>query len=176
MDYITRRIGDRRQFAVEFEVDLKQSTERDVWGCLWLWVDGRCVGDSREVEIVNFGLGGLLNAGPALSEQPSFLLSMPASEGLDLVMWAIYGEDDAQREEIVNDRRSLEAFEVMPGMVGPFGHGWEAILIDDGPSERFVFRERGQSTQEVRWERGTFRRVIAEAREVFQNIDWGGRS
>ena len=172
MNYITRRIGDRRQLAVEFEVDLDQPPARDVWGCLWLWAGGRCVGNSHELEIVGYGLSGLQQAGLGIREQPSFLSSMPPSEALDLVMWAIYGEDDAQREEMVKDRRSLESFEVLPGSMGPYGDDWEAILIGDGSSERFVFRHAPGPTHEVRWGQGTFNRVIAEAREVFRSFDW----
>jgi len=172
MNYITRRIGNRRQFAVEFEVDADAPPARDVWGCLWLWAGGTCIGNSHEVEIVDFGLSGLQKAGRAIREQPSFLSSMPASEALDLVMWAIYGDDDPGREEMIKDRRSLDPFEVMPGVMGPYGDGWEAILIGDGSSERLVYRHALQSTQEVRWPQGTFSRTVTEAREVFRRFDW----
>jgi RHS repeat-associated protein len=170
MRYHNRRIGDRRVFAVEFEFDPKQTTTKDIWGCLWLWAGGRCIGNCQEIEMVDFGLSALVEASASDHSSLAKLSSSPAKDAIDLIMWAVYGDDDAEKEKTLGgDRRSFERFEILPGVTGPFFDNWQAILIDCGSDERFIFRRSQEAPYEFRWPSGTFSKVVGEARDAFRD-------
>jgi hypothetical protein len=46
------------------------------------------------------------------------------------------------------DRSDLARYEVLPRLTGPFFDGWDAVLIEAGEEERFIFRQEGA---EARW-------------------------
>ncbi len=171
--YIGKRVGDRRIFAVEFEFELRQGISlEDIWGCVWLWAGGHCIGQTWEMEIVQFGLKALRETADDKAPRISHLLSsMPASEALDLVMWARYGDDNANFERLAGSRESLEQFEVLPRRTGPFFDGWQAILIEEGATEKFVFRKSGRETFELTWANGLFKRTVQDAFEAFAKLE-----
>src|ERR1700694_3127061 len=120
------------------------------WGNLWLWVESRCIGDIQEKETVSVGLGSLVTAAHRTGLRASRLLSsMPAKEALELVMWAVYGEDDSKLEELVGSRTTLYPFEVLPAS-DPFFDDWQAILVEEEDTERFIYRKMNQGVSEVK--------------------------
>lgn len=172
MSYVGRRVGNRRVFAVEFEFEPQRGISLDdAWGCVWLWAGGRCIGRTWELEIVQFGLKSLREAADDKAQRISRLLSsMAAAEALDLVMWARYGDDDPKLESLVGSRENLEQFEILPRRTGPFFDGWQAILIEEGNAERFVFRRSGQELFEITWANGLFRSTVHDACEAFARL------
>ena len=163
MNLLHRTIGSPGLFGIEFEVKCDLSVPANTWwGTFWLWADGKCVGDRNEMEMVSLGLGILLNAvRKADSRKSNLLSSLPAAEALNLVMSAVYGDDDPRRQEL-GSPSDLGVFEVLPGG-GPFFDDWQAILLEEGGKERFIWRKDGEQTFEVRWELGTFRNVVLQA-------------
>src|SRR5262249_29023443 len=88
------RVGDRWSLAVEFEGIGDPPKLWNEWGgSLWLWVNGLVVGRPAEIEMVMTGLDSLVESAQATETRTNvLLLSLPANESLDLVMWAQYGE------------------------------------------------------------------------------------
>src|SRR5947209_18777421 len=98
MKFLSHRTGWRRVFAIEFEVEPDRTRPaNEWWGSLWLWVEGRCVGETHEIEMVSVGLGALIHAAKATrarARASPLFASLPAEQALDQVMRAIYGEAD----------------------------------------------------------------------------------
>ncbi len=173
MNYLNRRTGDRRIFAVEFEIELDQVRSPNEWyGCLWLWVDGRCVGESQEVEMVSIALEHLVAAAQETGSRSNRKLSsLPADEALNLVIWAAYGDDSLKLEQqLAESRQSLAKFDILPTSAGPFFDSWEATLIELGDEERFIYRRDGEAVREAKWRLGTFKDVVLQAQADFTKI------
>ena len=171
------RIGERQTFAVEFEGIEFNGLPRawnEWWGYLWLWAEGRVVGRPAEFEMVMGGIDSLValvqEREPAIS---NLLFSRPASEVLDLVHWARYGEDDPPERLVGNSLLSFPRKGFPWPLDGPFFDGLEATLVWGDLEERFVFRQEGNQTGEARWPAGTFKSVVLQARERFQKLASG---
>lgn len=170
---MSETIGNRSTFALEFQ--LGEEIPRlwnEWWGFLWLWVEGRRVGNPDAMEMIATGLDSLRE--PLVVDRVSAsaaLAGLGAAQALSLVMQARYGDvdgDQAQDQKIDEDLLSL--VEVLPLRSGPFFDGWEAILLDEGPFERIIYRfEEGQIEQAL-WPRGTFGVVIGSATRRFKSI------
>jgi hypothetical protein len=136
---------------------------------VWLWVGGRCVGETHEVEIVEFGLNALQEAVDDPDPRTgSILASMSAEEALNLVMWARYGDDDPALEAVAGSRQALEPYEILPRRTGVFFDHWQAVLLEQGETETMIFRRTGQPVSVVKWSKGTFASTVCEARRAFR--------
>ncbi len=167
------RIGDRWTFAIEFEgVGEQPKLWNEWWGSLWLWVDGQVVGDPSEIEMVMTGFDSLLESAQNIptGQSGSLQPSVPAVEALDLVMWARYRDDEQAPGEFVGDPSDLARYEVLPRLTGPFFDGWDAVLIEAGQKERFIFRQEGAEAREVLWPAGTFRTIVQQAIDEFKRL------
>jgi hypothetical protein len=167
------RTGDRWTFAVEFEaIGDPPKSWNEWWGCLWLWVDGQVVGRPSEIEMVMTGFDSLMESAQETRGELSSSLqpSGPARYALDLVMWARYGNEDRAPGGFVGDSSDLARYEVLPRLTGSFFDGWEAVLIETGHDERFIFRAEGAEAREVVWPAGTFRNVIQRAIDEFKRL------
>ena len=119
--------------------------------------------ESQEFEMVSVGLGTLVNGARKTGSRVSALLSsMTNAEALDLVVWAVYGDDDPKRDRLVGSREGLYPFEILRGGDPLFKH-WQAILIEEDACERFIYRRIGQSVFEARWNLGTFKKTVLQA-------------
>lgn len=165
------RVGDRWSLAVEFEgIGDPPKLWNEWWGSLWLWVNGLVVGRPAEIEMVMTGLDSLVESAQATETRTNvLLLSLPANESLDLVMWAQYGEGRPPKH-FTGEPSLLVPYEVLPRLTGPFFDGWEAILIPDGLQERFIFRQKGDQVSEVKWAIGTFKGIILQSRDEFKRL------
>jgi hypothetical protein len=171
-----KRVGNRLTFAAEFEayklpVDVTRLWN-EWWGCLWLWADGRLVGNPTEFELVMTGLDSLEGAAAEERTAASRILSAcTPREALRAVMWAKYGEDcDPAVSVGAVDKEMLQSLEVLPERTGSFFDGWEAILLDDAAEEHFIYRKNETAVAEAVWPTGTFRRVIVETRAEFEKL------
>ena len=167
------RIGDRWTFAIEFEgIGDPPKSWKEWWGCLWLWADGQVIGCPSEIEMMMTGFDSLVESaqqtptGLSSSLQPS----VPAVEALDLVMWARYGNDDRAPGGFAGDPSDLARHEVLPRLTGPFFDGWEAVLVEAGQEERFIFRQEGAEAREVLWPAVTFRSAVQQAIDEFKRL------
>lgn len=155
MDLLRRNVGSCDRFSVEFSVrpDLNAPTN-EWWGTVCLWVDGRCVGNPNEIEMVSIGMGALAHAAQQTGSRVNlFLSSHTATEALECVVQAIYGEKEV--ESLGN--KEATRFEVLSAAAGPSFDNWEAILLEEGQTERFIYRRGDQPVREARWKIGTFR-------------------
>ena len=167
------RIGDRWTFAIEFEgVGDAPRLWNEWWGSLWLWANGQVVGRPGEIEMVMTGFDSLAESAQQTGAGFSGALqpSIHASEVLELVMWASHGDDDRAPGGFVGDPSDLARCEVLPRLTGPFFDGWEAVLIEAGQEERFIFRQEGAEAGEVLWPAGTFRCVVQQAINEFKRL------
>jgi hypothetical protein len=172
----SRRIGNRLTFAVEFEVHDSPAPRlwNEWWGYLWLWVEGNVVGNPFELEMIMIALEPLSGiAYPMESETAKVLSTHTSEEVLEMVRWAVYGEDDPAMEKLVLHREKFLSFEIFGGSTGPFFDGWEAVLLKEGATERFIYRQRGRGVIEAVWPLGTFHDILSEARNEFERL---GRS
>ena len=171
MSLISQRVGSRQLFAIEFEMKPDHALPPNEWlGSIWLWVDGRCVGESHEIEMVSIGLGALSHAAKAKRSRISSLFaSLPPEQALDAVMLAIYGDDDQKAKGAVSPD-DLDGLDILPSSAGPFFDHWQAILIEDGPEERFIYRRTGGQIFEARWKINTFRDTVLEAEVQFRKV------
>jgi len=170
MKLLNLRIGCRQRFAIEFEVEPDRTRPANEWrGSIWLWVDGRCVGETYETEMVSIGLDALVRAAKGTrSKASSVFASLPAAQALDEVMQAIYGEDDEQDKRLVS-QEDFAVLDILPSSAGPSFDHWEAILVEDGAEERFIYRRIGSPVFEARWKSNTFRNTVLEAEVQFSN-------
>jgi hypothetical protein len=162
MSSLERKIGSRAIFAIEFSVEpILGKPVNEWWGKIQLWVGGRCVGNPEEVEMVSIGLGTLDAIGKQTGSRGNPLLgSLPVDTAIDNVMQAIYGETGAETEQFSSE--DLSKFEVFPVSI-PFFDNWEAILLEEGDEERFLYRREGEPGQVVTWDIGTFREITSRA-------------
>ena len=169
-----QRVGDRWTFALEFEITIEPRTRawNEWWGSLWLWADGHLVGRPSEVEMIQTGLGSLHGTASENWGVASFTLSaLSPSEALDAVMWARYGEEKLRPVRInFQEMDTLLCLEVLPRSTGPFFDGWEAIILEEGTRERFIYRQEGMEVAEATWPKGTFRSVVGEAQNDFERV------
>ena len=170
MSLLSQRVGSRHLFAVEFEVKPDRALSPNEWlGSIWLWVEGRCVGEAHEIEMVSIGLDALVHAAKATRSTISSLFdSLPAEQALDRAMLVIYGEDDEQDKGPVSP--DLANLDILPTSAGPFFDNWEAILVEAGAEERFIYRRLGNQVFEARWKINTFRDTVLEAERKFLQI------
>jgi hypothetical protein len=168
-----KRIGNRWTFALEFEIlGDPPATWNEWWGSLWLWVEGRLVGRPHETEMVLTGLDSLVEVARENRTPASSILSACSSkEALEAVMWARYGGDGPPPVRLpMTNEESLFSVEVLPRRAGPFFDGWEAILVEEGATQRFVYRQEGAEVAEAVWPQGTFSRVVGDARTEFERL------
>lgn len=176
MSQIHRLIGSQESFGIEFDVKCDPAVPSNTWwGRLWLWADGVLVGNMNDIEMVSCGLGVLLNALHKTASRKSDLLSsLPAREALELVMCSVYGNNDAYVRRLAGSM-DLRSFEVLPGG-GPFFDEWQAILLEESETERFIFRKEGEPTFKCSWRMGTFRNIVLQAETELRNMEPPPRS
>ena len=163
MGLIVRSIGSRLTFAVEFSVEPRLTNSAvEWWGCMCLWVAGDCVGNPAELELVSIGMASLVRSARQVSRTSSLLSNLPTDRALDAVKWAVYGEDNPELERLVGSA-DLGKFEVLGTSAGPSFDNWEAILIEEGEDERFLYRRSGEPAKEASWKSGTFREIVLQA-------------
>jgi hypothetical protein len=167
-----RRIGDRWTFALKFEIHGDPpATWNEWWGSLWIWVEGHLVGKPHETEMVLTGLDSLQESAREDRVPASSILSGRSSkDALDAVMWARYGGDDPSPVNSSTKEESLFSLEILPRRTGPFFDGWEAILLEQGATQRFVYRQEGADVREAVWPQGTFCHVVGDARAEFERL------
>jgi len=121
--------------------------------------------------MVMTGLESLYEAAGETGTRDKCLLPTSNSrEALEMVLWARYGDSNPVMERTVRNEKALFAFEILPRRTGPFFEDWEAILLEEGVNERFIYRQKGADVVEAAWPLGTFRRVITEARSDFEKL------
>ena len=170
---MAERVGDRSVFAIGFEFSgFKARTWNEHWGRLWLSVGGATVGNLDEIEMIQTGLDSLRETACEEWEPASEALQgLSAEDSLNAVMNRRYGEEEllGAFSLSVSDE-CLASVEVLPRRTGPFFDGWEAILLNCGVSERFIWRCEGKETSEVLWPTGTFARVVGETCAAFEGL------
>lgn len=166
------RVGDRWSLAIEFEgIGEPPKTWNQWWGSLWLWVNGRVVGRPSELEIVMTGLDSLAESATGSGSRRNRLLSsLPANKAIDLVMWSRYGDDVRPDCLAGEDPLLLAQHEILPRLTGPFFDGWEAILLTESCSERFLVRRTGSQASEAVWPEGTFKGLVLQSRDCFERL------
>ena len=92
---VRRQIGSQQLFCVEFEVHPNSDPNRPVnewWGSLWLWVEGRCLGESQEIQkrsrLGLYVVNGARENG--IGTSALFASYDQWQSTLDLVVWAVY--------------------------------------------------------------------------------------
>jgi hypothetical protein len=173
--------GDRWLFGIECEVqasDLDPWGEREPFGSFWFWIGGHSALNPSAAEQLNCGFGPLERVSSTTGNRKAS--DIPGStnfDKLDFVIWVTFGEDeeyDAQRWGNANieelRRLDLSRFEAIPRGGSPFHSGWEGILIENGETETFIWREWRHGiggVHELSLPLGTFAGVADAARKWF---------
>ena len=176
--------GDRWLFGIECEVqncDVDPWGSREPFGSFWFWIGGQVLGNPDIAE-------GLFHAFRPLEPVKSSSGNRKASDvpgdsyldKLDFIIWLRFGEDqdfDAGRwgnRDIAELRQlDLTRFEVIPRGASPFQDGWEAVLLEDGEQETFIWRQWSGGvghTHELSLPLGEFSPVLASAGDWFRSF------
>jgi hypothetical protein len=168
---LTCTIGNRQRFAVEFEIPNEvPKVWNETWGSLWLWVEGHLVG-RHESEMISIGLDSLQEtANENLEPASRILATYDAKRALQAVMWSRYGGTETPATIGVIANEQLSAAEVLPRTTGPFFDGWQAVLLDEGVEERFIYRQGEGQIYESKWPSGTLKAVIDLAKREFERL------
>ena len=101
-DIVNLQFGNPDKISVECSVKPDAEQAANLWlGLVWLCVDGNIVGnvDDRFQEQVGIALGTLAGAARDTGKRNHPLLQgIPPREALDLVMWAVYGDEKLHPE------------------------------------------------------------------------------
>jgi hypothetical protein len=173
VELVNKRVGDRRIFAVEFEVQPDRVRPiNEWWGSLWLWAEAKCIGNTEKTEMISIGMDQLVSvARQTGSRMNSFLSSLTPTQALDSIKWAVYGDGDSKLEKLVSSPESLHRFDVLPTSAGPFFDNWEATLIEEGGCERFIWRNDARAVCEAKWKLGTFQKTVLQAKAAFEQLE-----
>jgi hypothetical protein len=63
------------------------------------------------------------------------------------------GDHDPPVTACATSDETLFPLEILPRRTGPFFDGWEAILLDVGSEERFIYRDAEADVMEAVWAR-----------------------
>jgi hypothetical protein len=154
------RFGDPDKIIIECTVEPNSAVKRELWlGAVWLTADGQVIGnvEDRFREQIGIALGALLGAAQGTGKRQHRLLRGLSPEGaLDLVMWAVYGDDEVHPELIDADRKALATSEILSSRSGPAFDDWEAIIVESGDRETIIWRREGERAQIRIFPLGTF--------------------
>ncbi len=156
---VSRRIGLRHIFAVEFELAGRPGEPASWWNnrstALWLWVRGEAIGDTSGLEAMWVALLPLERALTQDREAASaIVLSWTPQEVMDGALWAkdwcLYEEHSIKPKPRAPHAKAKalasQSIRVLPSLFILAGNdnltfqGWVAILIETSDKERFVFR------------------------------------
>ena len=136
---ILLQFGDPDKITVEC-AEPNSAVKRELWvGLVWLTADGEVIGniEDRFQEQIGLALGALLGAAQNTGKREHHLLQGLSPEGaLDLVMWAVYADDEVHAELTDADRKVLTKSEILSSRGGPAFDNWEAIIVESGDLEK----------------------------------------
>ena len=155
------RFGDPDKIAVDCTVRPDVVANRELWrGLVWLTVGGQVVGNLEDQfqEQIGIAIAALAGAARHTGKRRQPLLNgLSAQAALDLVMWAVYGNDKSHPELTDADVKLLAMSEILPSATGPAFDNWEAIIIETGDTETIVWRREGEhAPQSCTFPLGTF--------------------
>jgi hypothetical protein len=176
--------GNRWSFGIECEV---QDCDMDPWGTLepfgsiWLWAEGRAIGNTNYSEQLVLGFSTLRTSVRYSGGRPDNRFpGMTNLDKLNAVRWVGWGDDDEFRPELwgglsLDQARTedVEPYWVIPPGHSPLFDGWEAILLEREMAETLVWKyeQRGFSTsQEAELPLGLFSEVCTIACDWFDNL------
>jgi hypothetical protein len=176
--------GDRWRFGIECEVqegDVDPWGSRGPFGSFWFWAGGQIVGNADRAEQLIHAFRSVdLVRNSSGNRRASDVPGASCLDKFDFIIWVRFGEDaefDAGRwgnREIAELRGlDLTRFEIIPRGESPFHDGWEAVLLEDGERETFVWREwRGElgHSHELSLPLGEFSRVLTLAGDWFRRL------
>lgn len=159
------RFGDPKKITVECDVESNSAAKRGLWlGLVWLTADGQVIGnvEDRFKEEIGIALGALLGAAHNTGKRQDHLLqNFSPEEALDLVMWAVYGDDEAHPELADADRKVLATSEILSSC--PAFDDWEGIIVESGDSETIIWRREREQAQSRTFPLGTFWAAMEQA-------------
>ena len=154
------QFGDPDKIVVQCAVEPNTTVGRELWlGRVWLTADGQVIGnvEDRFQEQIGIALGALLGAAQDTGKRQHHLLKgLSAEAALDLVMWAVFGDDAVHPELTGADRRLLARSEIISSKGGPAFDDWEGIIVESGDSETIVWRREQEQAQTRTFPLGTF--------------------
>ena len=154
------QFGDPDKIIVECAVEPNSTVKRELWlGRVWLTANGQVIGnvEDRFQEQIGIALGALLGAAQDTGKRQYHLLQGLSPEGaLDLVMWAVYGDDEVHPELSDADRKMLATCEILSSRGGPAFDDWEAIIVESGDRETIIWRREREQVQTRTFPLGTF--------------------
>jgi hypothetical protein len=176
--------GDRWRFGIECEV---QDCHVDPWGSrqpfgsFWFWVGGQVVGNTDISEQLFQAFWPLDQVNTNSGNRKAS--DVPGASRLDkfeFIIWLRFGEDadfDVGRwgNQDIDQLRQLDLtrFEIIPRGSSPFQDGWEAVLLEDGEQETFIWRQWSGDvghTHELSLPVGDFSRVLGPASDWFRDF------
>jgi len=117
-------------------------------GNVWLTVMGITVGNrvSSGVEHIGIAISALSDLGSRTGTRAnSQLQNLDPRSALNMVMSAVY---DDYYLGVDDDRDDVAGHEVLPYITGQAFDGWEAMIVEVGGSERFIWRHEGEDSVE----------------------------
>jgi hypothetical protein len=155
--------GAQSRFAIQ--VTIHEPADQYRFGQICIWAGSRQIGDSSQTvmlaPVIDFLAESLVYQ--SNRSDPRFV-GMPAAEVLATVHQALYGDPDpsASPEELRSAEKYYGRFQICPNGCEAFD-GERAVLIEEGPRERFIWRNfADQSVEEIYLVAGEYEATIRE--------------
>jgi hypothetical protein len=161
-------IGNEKSFGVQYEYDHSpESPECDSWlyGKLAFLVGGERVGNYDVGTSIRDGVTALrgLLANRGNRSDPE-LFQLPAGDVIARILAALYVEKGQSDEQVAADWKYFSRFLGVPAGYDAFD-GWDAVLLEDDRSGRYIWRQMSSPNslvREFRLARGELDNVIEQ--------------
>ena len=161
------QFGDPEKIVVVCTAEPNSAPKRELWlGLVWLTADGQVIGNIEDQfrDQIGIALGALSGSAKDTGKRRHQLLQGLSPEAaLDLVMWAVYGDDEVHPELTDADRKVLARSEILSSKGGPAFDDWEAIIVESGDGETIIWRREREQPQTRTFPLGTFWAATEEA-------------
>lgn len=161
------KFGDPDKVTIECATKPNRAAKRELWlGLVWLSIGGQVVGNVEErfQEQIGISLGALLGAAQQTGKRNCRLLEdLSPDDALDLVMWAVYGDDEQHPELADADRNLLSKSALLSSMGGPAFDHWEAAIVETDDTETIIWRREKGQAQRRTFPLGTLWSAIEQA-------------
>jgi hypothetical protein len=156
--------GDRWQFAIEIETAVSDPKPAS-WGSLWLWFNGKIVGNPQAEEQLGVAADWLMYLASAAGQRPGWVFrDLDASGRLQMFEWWFSQSSEKPPYDWWNDPPfDATAYFVSHIQVGPALDDWWVILTESRESDVITWRAPGSTlSRESRLPSGTFVGIVSE--------------
>ena len=166
---MSRHVGAKEVFSVEYELDpAVAQDQRWLYGHMCFWVRGNMVGEYEEIATLNVALAVLPELlGNHGKRFDPILFSAPVEEAFSKIFSPLCIDSGQPDDQVARDEELYSRFTAVARGIDIFDN-WDAFLIEDQFTGRFLFRRVNSEVREAKIPAGEFDRVLAEFLKTLQ--------